>query len=124
MGSNPLVWKNSIDAFRTAGVLPNSGRMNFANIGWTRNTSPALRKSVTEKSAMIVVSRRRVRGLFAQQAHLPRERLEHHPAVLEAQGARHHSIDEQRSDIVAKTRVNASGRRLERAQNSDVCSGG
>jgi len=51
-----------MDALQTAGVLPNRGSTNFANIGWTRNISPALKKSVAEKSASTAVSRRPPRG--------------------------------------------------------------
>jgi hypothetical protein len=35
--------------FQTAGVLPSSGRIIFANIGSTTNSSAELRKSVNAK---------------------------------------------------------------------------
>jgi hypothetical protein len=41
--------------FQTAGVLPNKGSTNFANMGCTRKVSPALRNNVTEKSVTTAV---------------------------------------------------------------------
>src|SRR5678816_1537863 len=37
-------WKNSRQVFQTAGLPPSSGRTIFVNIGWTENSSAALKK--------------------------------------------------------------------------------
>jgi hypothetical protein len=54
-------WKKSSDVFQTAGVLPNCGSTNFANIGWMRNTSAALTNSVSANSDTTAVGRARSR---------------------------------------------------------------